>query len=49
MFSLLLTLLRHRATWRFLVVLGGALGFASLADPLGDLEVSICSILTCLD
>jgi hypothetical protein len=47
---LLLTLLRHRTTWRFLLVLAGAIG-ASLVtqQQLGGLETLVCSLLTCSD
>ena len=47
---LLLTLLRHRTTWRFLPVLAGALG-ASLVtqQQLGGLETLVHSLLTCSD
>jgi hypothetical protein len=49
MFRLLLTLLRHRVTYRFLVVLCAALGYASLTGDLSSLESTVCSILTCSD
>lgn len=47
---LLFNLLRHRTTWRFLLVLAGALG-ASLVtqQQLSGLETLVCSILTCSD
>lgn len=48
MFTIVLKLLTHRATYRFLVVLGAALGCTLLsADTIGQLEVALCSILTC--
>lgn len=46
---LLLTLLRHRTTWRFLLVLAGACGAASLTSDLSGLETLVCSLLTCSD
>nr|ABR22988.1 hypothetical protein [Escherichia phage T7] len=49
MFRLLLNLLRHRVTYRFLVVLCVALGYASLIGDLSSLESVVCSILTCTD
>ncbi|WPK33076.1 hypothetical protein [Escherichia phage AV103] len=49
MFRLLLNLLRHRVTYRFLMVLCAALGYASLTGDLGSLESTVCSILTCSD
>lgn len=47
---LLLTLLHHRTTWRFLLVLAGTLG-ASLVtqQQLSGLETLVCSLLTCSD
>ena len=49
MFRLLLNLLRHRVTYRFLVVLCAALGYASLTGDLSSLESTVCSLLTCTD
>ncbi|UNA05231.1 hypothetical protein [Pantoea phage vB_PdeP_F2M1C] len=49
MLRLLIALLRHRVTWRFLLVLTAALGYAGLTDHLGQLEVAFCSILSCGD
>nr|ABR22995.1 hypothetical protein [Escherichia phage T7]ABR22996.1 hypothetical protein [Escherichia phage T7] len=49
MFRLLLNLLRHRVTYRFLVVLCAALEYASLTGDLSSLEFVVCSILTCSD
>lgn len=45
----LLALIRHRVTWRFLLVLLGSLGYASLAGNLSELEVAFCSVLSCVD
>lgn len=45
----LLALLKHRATWRFLCVLLVSLGYATLADDFGKLEVALCTVLTCVD
>lgn len=47
---LLLTLLRHRTTWRFLLVLTATAG-ASLAtqQQLSGLETLVCSLLACSD
>lgn len=42
-------LLRHRVTWRFLAVLLTTIGYASLAGNLGELEVALCSVLSCVD
>lgn len=49
MFRVLLDLLRHRVTWRFLLVLAGAVGAAHLAEQLGGLETLVCSVLSCSD
>lgn len=49
MFRLVLTLLTHRTTWRFLLVLSAALGYTLLADQLSGLEAAVCSVLTCVD
>lgn len=49
MLSFIIKLLRHRVTWRFLLVLAAALGYASLADQLGGLEATVCALLTCSD
>ncbi len=49
MLRLLIALLRHRVTWRFLIVLGASLGYASLTDHLGPLEMAFCSLLSCGD
>ncbi|AMR59471.1 hypothetical protein BI010_gp53 [Citrobacter phage SH2] len=49
MLRLLIALLRHRVTWRFLLVLTAALGYAGINDHLGQLEVAFCSILSCGD
>lgn len=45
----MLALLRHRVTWRFLLVLLATFGYASLADNLSGLEVALCSVLACMD
>lgn len=50
MFQLLLKLLKHRVTWRFLLVCAVTIGLA--VDTVGDLrslEVFVCSLLTCSD
>lgn len=49
MFRYALALLRHRVTWRFLAVLLATVGYASLTDNLGELEVALCSVLSCVD
>lgn len=49
MFRVLLDLLRHRVTWRFLLVLASAFGAAHLAEQLGGLETLVCSVLGCSD
>ena len=49
MFRVLLDLLRHRVTWRFLLVLASAFGAAHLAEQLGRLETLVCSVLSCSD
>ena len=49
MFRLLLTLLRHRVTYRFLMVLCTALGYAAFSGDLSSLESTVCSLLTCTD
>lgn len=47
--SMLVTLIRHRATWRFLYVLLATLGCSLLVGDLSKLEVALCSVLSCLD
>lgn len=47
--SILKTLFTHRVTFRFLVVLGGALGLTAIAGDVSTLESLVCSILTCVD
>lgn len=49
MLRLLIALLRHRVTWRFLLVLTATIGYAGLTDHIGQLEVALCSILSCGD
>lgn len=50
MVNVVVTLLRHRVTYRFLMVLCAALGFAPLTgDTFGTLESLVCSVLTCSD
>ncbi|QOC57603.1 hypothetical protein pEp_SNUABM10_00004 [Erwinia phage pEp_SNUABM_10] len=44
-----LSLLTHRVTWRFLLVLAGSLGAASLSQDLVQLETLVCSVVPCLD
>ncbi|WGV38279.1 hypothetical protein SWJM03_00003 [Salmonella phage SWJM-03] len=48
MMRLLIYLLRHRVTWRFLVVLVASIGLASSAEHIGELETLLCSLLTCV-
>lgn len=43
--SLLKTLLTHKVTYRFLFVLGSALGVSSGLEHLGELETIICLVL----
>lgn len=45
----ILKLLRHRVTWRFLVMACGALGAAHYADQLSGLEALVCPLLGCSD
>lgn len=49
MFRVVLNLLRHRVTYRFLLVLAVALGFTSLNEDLSTLESTVCTLLTCVD
>lgn len=49
MFRIVLNLLRHRVTYRFLLVLAIALGFSSLDTDLSTLESTVCTLLTCVD
>ncbi|WEU68293.1 hypothetical protein TARRARE_47 [Escherichia phage vB_Ec_Tarrare] len=49
MFRTVLNLLRHRVTYRFLLVLVAALGFSSLTTDLSTLESTVCSVFTCVD
>lgn len=50
MFQLLVKLLKHRVTWRFLLVCAVTLGFTvDTIGQLNTLEVLICSVLTCSD
>lgn len=50
MFRFVLTLLKHRVTYRFLVVLVAALGCAStVGDTIGTLESYVCAVLSCSD
>ena len=49
MFRLVLALLKHRVTYRFLLVLCAALGCASLTGDIRTLESTVCALLTCSD
>lgn len=50
MFRLLLNLLKHRVTWKFLLVLLVALGVTSdTQDLIGRLEALLCAVLSCTD
>ncbi|ALK86974.1 hypothetical protein [Yersinia phage vB_YenP_AP10] len=49
MFRLLLTLLRHRVTYRFLLVLAAALGVTTLTGDITQLEALVCSLVSCTD
>lgn len=49
MYGTVVCLLRHRVTWRFLPLVLTALGMSALASQCGELEVALCSVLTCLD
>lgn len=42
-------LLTHKVTWRFLILLAGALGLASATDNLSTLETLVCSLVACVD
>lgn len=44
-----LKMLRHRVTWRFLIMATGALGAAHYADQLSGLETLVCSLAGCSD
>lgn len=48
-FKTIAMLLTHRVTWRFLLVLAGSLGAASLSQDLVQLETLICSMVSCTD
>lgn len=45
--TIIKTLATHRATYRFLVVLLGALGITSGLEHIGQLEALLCVVLTC--
>lgn len=49
MYGKLLALVRHRATWRFLVLLLATFGYALCAQDLSKLEVALCTVLSCVD
>lgn len=49
MFNLMKTLLTHRATYRFLLVLLGALGLTVATSDINQLEALVCSLVTCVD
>lgn len=42
-------LLKHRVTWRFLLVLAGALGYSYINEDISKLEDLVCTLLTCSD
>lgn len=47
--STLCTLLRHRVTYRFLIVLLCTLGVASSDESIRGLEMVVCTLLSCVD
>lgn len=49
MLRLLLTLMRHRVTYRFLLVLAGAIGLTAVSGDINQLETLVCTVLTCDD
>lgn len=50
MFHFVMTLLKHRVTCRFLVVLVAALGCASIVgDTVSALGSAVCTVLSCSD
>lgn len=49
MFKLIVTLLKHRATYRFLLVLLGSLGLTVATSDINQLEALVCSLVTCVD
>lgn len=49
MLRLLLTLMRHRVTYRFLLVLTAALGATALSGDIDQLETLVCTLLACTD
>lgn len=49
MLRLLLTVLKHRVTWRFLLVLAATLGYSSYTNEIGQLATAFCSLLSCSD
>lgn len=46
--AILKTLATHRVTYRFLLVLAGAIGLTSGSEHIGELETLLCSLLTCV-
>ncbi|AZV02382.1 putative transmembrane protein [Pectobacterium phage Q19] len=49
MVNFMLTLLKHRVTWRFLLVLSASLGASGLLGFSDQLEAIGCALLTCGD
>lgn len=49
MLGKLLVLIRHKVTWRFLVLLLATLGYALCAQDVSKLEVALCTVLSCVD
>lgn len=49
MFKLIVQLLKHRVTYRFLLVLAAALGYSAVSDSLSGMETTLCALLTCSD
>lgn len=45
--AIIKTLLTHRVTYRFLFVLGSAIGITSGMEHVSELETIICTILAC--
>lgn len=49
MLGKLMVLIRHKVTWRFLVLLLATLGYSLYVEDLSKLEVALCSVLSCVD
>lgn len=49
MLGKLIDLVRHRATWRFLILLLATSGYSLFVGDISKLEVALCTILSCVD